>query len=379
MAATTNETTRKKTANNKLNQNVSTSGGSKKARHFSHPKLMVYPTARGKGNITGDSLLIKCFEYIPPQTTSAYKYRLSFAEGNGKNGDIEYKEGDVERNKKGNVKTEIAPETFRMINRGASDNINAANNQGIKHLYYVELPIPQDVNDNNSVTWGDDSMNILQLAGLAAVQNAATQGALDTFDQAKEFVTKGIFENSALQDEGLKQGVIAAVTGRAFDKMGTNVNANSAVGRATGMVLNSNLELLFNSANLRSFPFSINFSPRTPDEAKTVKHIIRAFKSSMAAKKGTSEVGQGGIFLRAPDVFQLRYLHRGKDHPFLNSFKHMALTGMQVNYTGAGTFASYQDGTPVNMKMSLTFKELNPVYHEDYDSFSENDSNGVGF
>jgi len=370
---------KKQNANNKLNQNVSTGGGSKKARHFSHPKMMVYPTARGPKDITGDSLLIKCFEYIPPQTTSAYKYRLSFAENDGRNGDIEYKEGDIERNKKGNVKTEIAPETFRMINRGASDNINAANNQGIKHLYYVELPIPQDVNDNNSVTWGDDSMNILQLAGLAAVQNAATQGVLDTFDQAKEFVTKGIFENSALQDEGLKQGVIAAVTGRAFDKMGTNVNANSAVGRATGMVLNSNLELLFNSANLRSFPFSINFSPRTPDEAKTVKHIIRAFKSSMAAKKGTSEVGQGGIFLRAPDVFQLRYLHRGKDHPFLNSFKHMALTGMQVNYTGAGTFASYQDGTPVNMKMSLTFKELNPVYHEDYDSFSENDSNGVGF
>ena len=108
-----------------------------------------------------------------------------------------------------------------------------------------------------------------------------------------------------------------------------------------------------------------------------VKHIIRAFKSSMAAKKGTSEQGQGGIFLRAPDVFQLRYLHRGKDHPFLNSFKHCALTGMSVNYTGAGTFASYSDGTPVNIKMSLTFKELNPIYAEDYDGLG--DADGVGF
>ena len=374
------ETTNKKqNANNKLNQNVSTGGGSKKARHFSHPKLMVYPTARGPKNVTGDSLLIKCFEYIPPQTTSSYKYRLSFAEGDGKNGDIEYKKGDVRRDGNGNVKTDIAAETFKMINRGASDNINAANNQGTKHLYYVELPIPQDVNDNNSVTWGDDSMNILQLAGLAAAQKVGTQSAGQSFDEAKELLSKGIIGNAGLQDEGLKQGIVAAITGRAFDQMGANVNANSALGRATGMVLNSNLELLFNSANLRSFPFSINFSPRTPDEAQTVKHIIRAFKSSMAAKKGTSDVGQGGIFLRAPDVFQLRYLHRGKDHPFLNSFKHMALTGMQVNYTGAGTFASYEDGTPVNMKMSLTFKELNPVYHEDYDNFSENDNNGVGF
>ena len=110
-----------------------------------------------------------------------------------------------------------------------------------------------------------------------------------------------------------------------------------------------------------------------------VKHIIRAFKSSMAAKKGTSEVGQGGIFLRAPDVFQLRYLHRGKDHPFLNSFKHCALTGMQVNYTNAGTFASYEDGTPVSINMNLTFKELNPIYFEDYEDFTANDNKGVGF
>ena len=154
---------------------------------------------------------------------------------------------------------------------------------------------------------------------------------------------------------------------------------NSAIGRATGMTLNSNLELLFDSVNLRTFPFTINFSPRTRAEAMTVKHIIRAFKSAMAAKKGTSDAGQGGAFLRAPDVFQLRYLHRGKDHPFLNSFKHCALTGMQVNYTGAGTFASYSDGTPVNIKMSLTFKELNPIYFEDYEGFTPNDGMGVGF
>jgi hypothetical protein len=52
---------------------------------------------------------------------------------------------------------------------------------------------------------------------------------------------------------------------------------------------------------------------------------------------------------------------------------------MQVNYTGAGTYASYNDGSPVNIKMSLTFKELNPIYHEDYNEFNPNDGQGVGF
>ena len=52
---------------------------------------------------------------------------------------------------------------------------------------------------------------------------------------------------------------------------------------------------------------------------------------------------------------------------------------MTVNYTNSGTFASYADGTPVSIQMNLTFKELNPIYQEDYEEFSANDSLGVGF
>ena len=56
-------------------------------------------------------------------------------------------------------------------------------NQKIK--YYVELPIPQEVNDSNIVTWGDDTMNIFQLAGVAAATavmknpNKSFQNVLD--------------------------------------------------------------------------------------------------------------------------------------------------------------------------------------------------------
>ena len=78
-------------------------------------------------------------------------------------------------------------------------------------------------------------------------------------------------------------------------------------------------------------------------------------------------------------MFSLRYLHNGVDHPFLNSFKDCALTGMAVNYTNAGTYASYGEGTPVSIKMDLTFKELNPIYHEDYEEFSMGDGLGVGY
>ena len=48
-----------------------------------------------------------------------------------------------------------------------------------------------------------------------------------------------------------------------------------------------------------------------------------------------------------------------------------------MNYTGSGTYATYDDGTPVHMKLNLTFQELNPIYNEDYED--ANAGKGVGY
>ena len=45
-----------------------------------------------------------------------------------------------------------------------------------KTKYNIELPIPQEVNDSNQVTWGDDKMNALELAALAVAQKAMKNG-----------------------------------------------------------------------------------------------------------------------------------------------------------------------------------------------------------
>ena len=110
--------TKKGNANNKLNESKDRSKG--KDRHFPHPKAMGYPVARGPGEQTGDTLLIKCLEYIPPETTTSYEYTLSTAEKAGKIGDQNYGEGDLLRTADGKIATSIAPESFKMINNGAT-------------------------------------------------------------------------------------------------------------------------------------------------------------------------------------------------------------------------------------------------------------------
>ena len=367
--------------NEEVNKKPGNNRRTARDRVYPHPKIMGYPLSRGQSERTGDSLLIKCFEYVPSEIGISGEKGLIKVLNDGTFQKQTFRKNDyLNNNKDGKAVTTIVPGTARIDNKGASDRI-----QKEKHLYYIELPIPQDINDANTVTWGDDTMNIFQLAGIQAT-NSVMKDGLD-FQRIRDFLIDGFFPSDSAGlfsgiDEQTQNAIRAAIGAKAISQLGNQIRPNSAIGRAEGMILNSNLELLFSAVNLRTFPFSINFSPRNPDETKMVKHIIRALKMSMAAKKSGKFVeaeGQGGVFLRAPDVFTLKYLHNGETHPFLNNFKPCALTGMTVNYTNSGTYTTYGDGTPVSMKMNLTFKELNPIYHEDYEKFSENDGLGVGF
>ena len=326
-----------------------------------------YPLARGPGEKTGDTLLIKCIEYMAPEggvggLGLSYKEEVSLVTQTGKYRGKTRNPGEYVTTGYSDVAMNVTDANSRM-----------SRNQNIK--YYVELPIPQEVSDSNTVTWGEDKMNIFQLAGITAASQFQ-KDAGQSFQQALDFMQKGISFKGF--DEGTQNAIRNAISGAAINQLGGNVSMSSIISRTTGQVLNSNLELLFGGVNLRSFPFSITFTPRYYEEMMEVKQIIRQLKSSMNAKGKTMSAGSAsGAFLKSPDVFSLRYLHNGQDHPFLNQFKMCALTGMSVNYTNAGTYASYGDGSPVSIRLNMTFKELNPIYSEDYDGMGESD--GVGF
>ena len=330
-----------------------------------------YPVARTNSEKTGDTLRIKCIEYIPPESGAGFGVTV-------KNAFYETQGGKRKFLDKA-TRDEYFPGTQIEISAKFEDAHSRISKQQ-KTKYYIELPIPQEVNDSNSVTWGEDKINALELAALSVAQNAMKggvgEGAIETARVAVEALNTGVRipgMNDTTQD-----AIRAAISGAAIGQIGSQVSAQSVIARSTGQILNNNLELLFAGVNLRSFPYSITFSPRSPTEGRVVKSIIRSLKQSMAPKAGEFNETSQGIFLKSPDVFQLDYLKDGRNHPFLNDFKLCALTGMTVNYTNAGTYASYEDGTPVNIRMNLTFKELNPIYNEDYLP-GNGSGDGVGF
>lgn len=234
---------------------------------------------------------------------------------------------------------------------------------------YICLPIPQSISDTTQVTWGEDTLDPLS-AFAVNIGTAAIDPNKSLRDQAEQYIKSGKLG----LDTQTTNAVIAAISGKAYGALGGNVSITGLIARASGQVFNPNLELLFQGVTLRSFPFTFDFVPRNSTEAKTVKNIIKTLKKSMTAKSSASSV-PAGIFIKAPDVFQLTYKRGPNAHPFLNKFKPTALTSMQLNYTGSNTYATYADGTPIHIQMSLTFTELNPIYAEDYTK----DDVGVGY
>lgn len=240
--------------------------------------------------------------------------------------------------------------------------------------YTIILPIPQTLQDSNSVAWGDDSLNGIQATGLqAATQTIKSPNLPKALINSLSNVLKQL-ESTVTVGNG-QDLVTSFFAGQVVNSLGANVDTSSILSRSTGQVLNPNMELLFKGVSLREFSFEFDFAPRDGSEANQVKQIIRTFKQEMAAKT-TSDGSKGsGLFISAPSVFKLEYKSGGKKHQFLNSFKPMAMKGMSVNYTGSGTYAVYGDSTPVHMKLGITFQELNPIYFEDYNNIDV----GVGF
>ena len=251
----------------------------------------------------------------------------------------------------------------------------------MKDARYIWLPIPQQVSDSLSVGYAEDTLNPLQAAGLSLTKAAMDlPGNTDAEKKAKLDAIKNIGTNALDSLSNSSNGrtldlMKTALSATAINQFGANVNPTSLVTRASGQILQSNLELLFSNVTLRSFPFTFDFAPRDDREAQEVKAIIRTMKRAMVPKRGD------GVFINSPDLFQFEYVSGGKnaEHPFLNRFKVGVLTDLSVNYTASGTYATYYDGTPVHIRLACTLKEINPVYAEDYDDIGVGPNYGVGY
>ena len=216
-------------------------------------------------------------------------------------------------------------------------------------LSNIYLAIPDGIKDDNIVDWGSDKVDPLKSAAAALASGFLGEGTEGVTEAVKE-IAGGVNNQKEGVKEAVKGGLTESITGVA------------ALKREQGAILNNNLELLFNGPQLRSFNFTFNFSARNKEEGQMIMKIIRTLKQGMSAKKSN-----GFLFIKSPHTFFLGYYKGGTDrlHPYLNKFKECALTQLSVNYAPA-KYSTYVDGLPTKYQITMGFKELEPVFDDDY-------------
>ena len=266
------------------------------------------------------------------------------------------------------------------IVNSANESGGARKNSNKESKGTILLPIPSNISDTNSVSYESSSLNSIAGAAVGAVVETMKSGDAYTgsfgegLTATKDALKKGASDiNAAVGGLDETKGFITRfLASKAVGIAGINITPNQILARSEGRILNPNMELLFNGPGLRSFRFQFKLTPRGPKERDEVEAIIRTFKKHMAPK-----VSANGTFLKTPDIFELRYRKGNGEHPFLNKFKQCFLSTVNVNYTGEGTYATYDDGTPVSMIMDLNFQEIEPIYDTDYDEYKT--GSGVGY
>ena len=223
------------------------------------------------------------------------------------------------------------------------------------------LPIPGGISDSNQVSWNQENMDPIAIAKADLALNAILRGGEGLTESAG-----GIIE-TLKGESSLGQAVGNVIAGAAS---GTG---SQLLTRRTGAVLNPNMELLFQGPQLRDFTFQFKLSPRSSKEAEEVIKIIRFFKQGMAPIRSKSR-----LFLKSPHTFKLQYLHERSDHKFLNRFKECALQGCTVAY-GETQYATFEDGAMSSYNMQLSFKELEPVFNDEYTTLDNNQDTEIGY
>ena len=225
-----------------------------------------------------------------------------------------------------------------------------------KSIGHVILPIPGGIQDGQSVQWGGQTMTPLDMAkaniALTAVGEGLSQAVSETGNMAKN-LAKSMGDNS--------DALAAVIAGMA-------AGGQQLLTRTTGAIANPNMELLFGGPQLRTFSFQFLLAPRDKKEAMEVIQIIRFFKQGMAPIRTKAR-----LFMKSPHTFRLSYKNsKGEQHKFLNKFKECALGSFGVNYAPNGNYSTYEDGVMTAYQMSMTYREINPIYNDDYGDKSVN-------
>jgi hypothetical protein len=127
---------------------------------------------------------------------------------------------------------------------------------------------------------------------------------------------------------------------------------------ANGEAKNPNKEALFKEMSERSFSFDFTFVPKSEEETEAVHQIIRIFRYNAAPKL------QSRRYFDSPGEFEIKFFSGGRENPYMPKLRRLVCTSVDHKYGGSEVFRAFDDGAPAEVKMSLSFMEVEQLHKE---------------
>lgn len=220
--------------------------------------------------------------------------------------------------------------------------LNASNFQAkTKRLQTaIALHMPNVMNTRYSVSY-DEQNTMLQSMGLGLAA-----GGVNLADAMGKALSTGGVGAEIMDSFGAAKGGVSAA--------GLSLPGQGVVQKVTGLAPNPRKEQLFKQVDFRTFQFTYEFFPRNKPEADQVKNIIDQFKYHMHPEYKD----QMNFLYVYPSEFDIFYYHGTQENLNVNRHTSCVLTEMNINYSPQGQFSAFDDGTPSQINVVLTFKEL---------------------
>lgn len=210
----------------------------------------------------------------------------------------------------------------------------------------IDLFLPPSIQTQYSSAWKTENLGMTGAAleaayGLGQGGWTEQQGTLDTI-------------------KNTMATAVPSIASKAFDLI-TRSNTESVRQMVTGTVANPYMEVMFEGINSRAFNFTFKMIPRNSDEQYTIRDIVKQFKFHQAPE--VRYAGQSNYWL-FPSEFDITFLYKGAENPWVHRISTCALTDVQVEYTAEGQYTSHKDGSPFSTTLTLSFTEMEVLTKE---------------
>lgn len=223
---------------------------------------------------------------------------------------------------------EIAQPNGANINTATTDLFTSAN----------YLPMPGTIEFSTDFTWTSDEVGAI---GSVLIKKGLNVKTMDGVSKA----TEGF--GGALADvagEKALQNALSALSG--------GDGAYKALGQARGKVFNPRKAVLFDGIKHREFVVEWDLAPRNADQSIQIMGFIKLLHIHAAP-----ELMDGDSYFKYPDLFTFAIKDITTGKKILDRGR-VAVTNITCNYTPDGVWASFANGQPIHIKLSVSFTEF---------------------